>query len=73
MKIYFFIKYSDFSSEFFTNKSAAQLALIKEATTGTNQLPPNELKNCIVSLFKNENETIYISNIGWIGEDEVIE
>ena len=73
MKIYFFIKYSDFSTEFFTNKSAAQLALIKEATTGSHQLPPNELKNCLASLFENENEAMYIPNIGWIGEDEVIE
>ena len=73
MKIYFFIKYSDFSTEFFTNKTAAQLALIKEATTGSYQLPPNELKKCIISLFENKNENIYIPNIGWKIEDEVIE
>ena len=68
MKIYSFTREIDRSTEYYMSKAAAQLALIKEATTGFHQLPADELKDCLISLFENGDD--YIVDIGWIEEDE---
>ncbi len=71
MKIYSFTRKIDYTTEFYLNKSAAQLALIKEAATGFDSLPADELKEALVSLFENDDDSII--DIGYIEEDEVIE
>ena len=45
MKIYSFTRKIDYTTEFYLNKAAAQLALIKEATIGLRSLPADELKD----------------------------
>ena len=71
MKIYSFTRKIDYTTEFYLNKAAAQLALIKEATIGLRSLPADELKDALVSLFENDEDSII--DIGYIEEDEVIE
>ena len=71
MKIYSFTRKIDYTTEFYLNKAAAQLALIKEATIGLRSLPADELKDALVSLFENDEDSII--DIGYIEEDEAIE
>lgn len=71
MKIYSFTKDIDCTTEFYMNKAAAQLALIKEAVLGFHSLEPDNLKDCLVSLFENDDDCIL--DVGYIEEDEVIE
>ena len=71
MKIYSFTRKIDYTTEFYLNKAAAQLALIKEATIGLRSLPADELKDALVSLFENDEDSIL--DIGYIEEDEAIE
>ena len=71
MKIYSFTRKIDYTTEFYLNKAAAQLALIKEATIGLRSLPADELKDALVSLFENDEDSII--DIGYIEEDEALE
>lgn len=71
MKIYSFTREIDCTTEFYSNKAAAQLALIKEAILGFHSLEPDDLKDCLVSLFENGDNCI--TDIGWIEEDEIRE
>ena len=71
MKIYSFTRKIDYTTEFYLNKAAAQLALIKEATIGLRSLPADELKDALVSFFESDDNCII--DIGYIEEDEAIE
>lgn len=71
MKIFSFTKEVECETDFFMNKASAQLALIKEATIGLHELPAQDLKDALVSLFENNDNCI--QGVGWIEEDETIE